>query len=48
MIIKQHIGGNDLIIASIVLSEDGILVTNNVDEFSRIKDLRIENWAKEQ
>lgn len=41
----KPIGGNDLIIASIVLAEDGILVTNNTKEFERIPGLRIENWT---
>ena len=40
------IGPNDYIIASTVLSNDGILVTNNIDEFKRIKGLRTENWSK--
>lgn len=35
----------DLMIASIVLSHDGILVTNNVRHFQKIKKLKIENWA---
>ena len=39
------IGPNDLIIASIVLSNNGTLVTKNVKEFSRIKGLKIENWT---
>jgi tRNA(fMet)-specific endonuclease VapC len=39
------IGPNDYIIASIVLSKNGILVTNNESEFKRIKNLKIENWA---
>ncbi|PJZ79150.1 type II toxin-antitoxin system tRNA(fMet)-specific endonuclease VapC [Leptospira meyeri] len=38
------IGPNDLIIASIVLNNNGILVTNNEKEFSRIQSLKIENW----
>ncbi len=38
------IGPNDLLIASIVLENDGILVTNNVKEFKRIDRLKIENW----
>jgi tRNA(fMet)-specific endonuclease VapC len=37
---------NDYIIASVVLSKNGILVTNNESEFKRIKNLKIENWAK--
>ena len=36
---------NDLIIATIVKSEDGILVTHNTNEFSRVKGLKIEDWA---
>ncbi|EMJ90024.1 type II toxin-antitoxin system tRNA(fMet)-specific endonuclease VapC [Leptospira meyeri] len=39
------IGPNDLIIASIVLNNNGILVTNNEKEFSRIQSLKIENWV---
>ena len=38
------IGPNDLIIASTVISKSGILVTNNVKEFKRVKGLQIENW----
>ncbi|MCZ8342514.1 MAG: type II toxin-antitoxin system VapC family toxin [Leptospira sp.] len=38
------IAPNDLIIASIVLNKNGILVTNNEKEFSRIPSLKIENW----
>lgn len=40
------IGANDMLIASIVMAEEGILVTNNTKEFSRIKNLRIEDWTK--
>ncbi len=39
------IGPNDLIIASIVLANEGILITNNVKEFRRIKNLQMENWT---
>lgn len=38
------IGPNDLMIGSTVLAQNGILVTNNVKEFSRIPNLSIENW----
>jgi tRNA(fMet)-specific endonuclease VapC len=38
------IGPNDLIIAAMVLSRGGILVTNNTKEFSRIKNLHVEDW----
>ena len=40
----QKIGGNDIIIAATVLANDGILITNNIDEFSRVKGLKIEDW----
>lgn len=39
------IGPNDLIIAASVLSNNGILVTNNVREFGRVPGLKIENWV---
>jgi tRNA(fMet)-specific endonuclease VapC len=38
------IGANDLIIAVHAISLDLILVTANVREFSRIPNLKIENW----
>ncbi|MBM9578656.1 type II toxin-antitoxin system VapC family toxin [Leptospira sp. 201903070] len=38
------IGPNDLVIASVVLSSNGILVTNNEKEFKRIPKLKLENW----
>ncbi|MDA3894881.1 MAG: type II toxin-antitoxin system VapC family toxin [Desulfobacteraceae bacterium] len=41
-----NVGPNDLFIASIVKFHEGILVTNNVKEFKRIKGLMIENWAR--
>lgn len=40
------IGPNDLLIASTVLKNDGILITNNVKEFERVKNLKIENWTE--
>jgi len=40
------IGAYDLMIAAQALSQDVILVTNNVREFSRIPGLRLENWAE--
>ncbi len=39
------IGPNDLLIAAIVKSNDGILVTNNIKEFKRVSGLRIEDWS---
>ena len=37
------ISGNDMMIAAIVLSRGGILVTNNAKEFIRAPNLKIEN-----
>jgi len=42
------IGGNDLFIAAHALSLNMILVTNNQSEFSRVKGLKIENWAEDE
>ncbi|WP_373520196.1 PIN domain-containing protein [Aquiflexum sp.] len=40
------IGSMDMLIASHALSENLILVTNNLKEFSRISSLKLENWIK--
>ena len=42
----QPIGGNDLFIAAHALALDLTLVSANVREFSRIPDLRVENWLE--
>lgn len=39
------IGGNDLLIASIVLARNGTLITHNVKEFNRVPKLSIEDWT---
>jgi tRNA(fMet)-specific endonuclease VapC len=36
----------DLMIASICIDADYVLVTNNTKHFSRIEDLKIENWSE--
>jgi len=36
----------DILIAATALSHNLILVTNNVNHFEKIKDLRIENWKE--
>jgi tRNA(fMet)-specific endonuclease VapC len=41
----QMIGAMDLLIASIAISRSLTLVTNNEKEFSRVKNLRLENWV---
>lgn len=38
------IGGNDLLIAAHALALDLTIVTANLGEFSRVPDLRLENW----
>lgn len=35
----------DLLIASIALTHDAILVSNNTEHYKRIKGLKLENWA---
>lgn len=42
----EIIGPYDLILASIVLSHEGTLVTHNTKGFSRIDNLRIEDWSE--
>ena len=40
----KPIGPMDLLIASIGLAHNFVLVTNNVNEFKRVKRLKLENW----
>lgn len=40
------IGAMDLLIAAHALAVSATLVTNNVEHFSRVPDLRIVNWLK--
>ena len=40
------VGPNDLLIAAQTLSLDCVLVTDNEREFSRIPNLRLENWLR--
>ncbi len=40
----KPIGPNDLLIAASVISGNGTLITNNVNEFKRIPSLKVENW----
>jgi len=42
----QSIGANDLLIAAHALALDHTMVTDNEREFSRIEDLRVENWLR--
>ena len=41
----QPIGREDLLIAAHAVSADLTLITNNEDEFRRVPNLRVENWA---
>ena len=41
------IGPYDMLIAAQALDKDLILVTNNVNEFKRVKGLKIEDWKSE-
>jgi tRNA(fMet)-specific endonuclease VapC len=40
------IGENDLWIAAHALAEDAVLVSNNLREFSRVQNLKLENWIQ--
>lgn len=41
----QMIAGNDLMIASIAVTHDLTVVTNNTREFARIPGLPLEDWS---
>jgi len=40
------IGANDMLIAAHALAMDAVLVTDNIDEFSRVQGLQLENWLR--
>jgi tRNA(fMet)-specific endonuclease VapC len=42
----QLIGPNDMLIAAQTLALDLVLVTDNEKEFTRVEELRIENWLR--
>ncbi len=42
----QSIGSLDTMIAAHALSMNAVLVTNNTRGFSRVKDLKLENWVE--
>ena len=44
--VGQPVGANDMLIAAHTLALGYTLVTDNEREFSRIADLRIENWLR--
>ncbi|MEA3278161.1 MAG: type II toxin-antitoxin system VapC family toxin [Pseudomonadota bacterium] len=39
------VGALDMLIAAHALSEDAVLVTNNIREFSRIEGMKLEDWC---
>ena len=43
--IGNLIGPNDMLIAATALANDAIIVTHNIDEFSRVPNLVIEDWT---
>lgn len=42
----NFIGHNDVLIAGIALENDYVVITNNVAHFSRINNLKIDNWKE--
>jgi tRNA(fMet)-specific endonuclease VapC len=40
------IGGNDMLIAAHAQAIGATLVTANIDEFKRVRGLKVENWLK--
>jgi tRNA(fMet)-specific endonuclease VapC len=42
--VGQSIGGMDMLIAAHALTEDSVVVTNNVREFHRVPGLAVEAW----
>jgi tRNA(fMet)-specific endonuclease VapC len=42
---RLRIGTMDLKIAAIVLARDATLLSRNLDDFSQIPDLRVEDWT---
>ena len=39
------IGNMDMLIAASALARKAVLITNNTEHFSRIKDLKLNNWC---
>ena len=43
--LRLHVGSMDLRIAAITLSKDGLLLSRNSKDFSRVPKLRVEDWT---
>jgi len=43
---ERPIGTSDLWIAAQALQDGSVMVTDNVGEFGRVPDLKVENWAR--
>ena len=43
----QVIGPNDMLIAATALANGATVVTHNTDEFSRVKNLPLEDWRED-
>jgi tRNA(fMet)-specific endonuclease VapC len=41
------IGPNDMLIAAHAMALDAVLVTDNMQEFSRVRGLKLENWLRQ-
>jgi tRNA(fMet)-specific endonuclease VapC len=42
---NRLIGDFDILIASVAITQGLVLVTNNIQHYARIPDIRIENWV---
>jgi tRNA(fMet)-specific endonuclease VapC len=42
---KIRVGTQDLRISAIVLANDGVLLSRNLQDFQKIPDLKIEDWS---
>jgi tRNA(fMet)-specific endonuclease VapC len=44
-LLRLNVGSMDLRIAAITLSRNGVLLSRNLKDFSRVPDLRVEDWS---
>ena len=45
--VGRLIDGNDLLIASHAMTEEAVLITNNLKEFKKVHGLKVEYWENE-